>query len=264
MDEAFASAMMGAILSGQSIGAALEKATAQVLVNLATQAAAHAIYCTAMGIAELALGVTDSSAAEWFAAAAEFGLVAAVSGAAGIAMSGGGGGSHPNQNSSGITGGQTSSSGGGSNQTVSVTHLAEGGLVTGPTRAIIGEQGSEAVLPLTNPDAMARLANALLSPSTLRAASAGMSSSAAIAASPSGASPGGLDEASMTKFAEHVAAHLDSSGAGGGDTHIHNHIKGLLDSGTLAKTMDKMSKMVQQNRATLHASNSFRVSRRSQ
>lgn len=40
-----------------------------------------------------------------------------------------------------------------------VRALAEGGVVTGPTPAIIGEAGREAVLPLTNQDVMADLAN---------------------------------------------------------------------------------------------------------
>jgi hypothetical protein len=191
--------------------------------------------------------------------------------ALGVALGAGGGfgsgSSSGNPNSgSGLIAGQTSSSGGGSNQTVSVTHLAEGGLVTGPTRALIGEKGAEAVIPLTNPDAMARLANALLSPSTLRAASPGMASSAA-AASASGAAPGGFDEVSMAKFAEHIAAHLESSGAGagGGGDHFHMpNLKGILSSDSLTKVMKQMSNAVKQNRATLHSSNSLRITRRSQ
>lgn len=265
MQKAFESAMVSAILSQSSFGAALQKATAEVLASLAVQAEVKALFYLAEAFAALAAHDAEA-AAGFFKAAGEMALVGAVAGVAAAAInpsSGSGSSGNPNQNA-GNNAQQTSSSGGGSNQTVSVTHLAEGGLVTGPTRAIIGEKGAEAVIPLTDPDVMARLANALLSPSTLRIASARLSDPSAIAASGSGAARAGFDEASMTKFAEHVAAHLESSGTGGGDTHIHNHIKGLLDSGTLVKTMGKMSKMVQQNRATLHSSNSFRVTRRSQ
>lgn len=169
MDQAFASAIMGALASGKSIGQAMEQATSTVLKNLAEQALAHAIYCTAMGIAELATGVTDSSAAEWFAAAAEFGLVAGASGAAGIAMSSGSsnGGSATQQ---GPTVGQASSGGGGTNQTTTVTKLASGGVVTQPTiiapgivagDSQTGGSADEAVIPLSDPAAMSRIAKAV-------------------------------------------------------------------------------------------------------
>jgi len=273
MDEAFASAMIGAIQSGKSIGAALEAATGQVLVNLATQAAAHAIYCTAMGIAELALGVTDSSAAEWFAAAAEFGLVAGVSGAAGIAMSGGSGGggvgsTGPRGSGNPGSPNQAQSAGGGSQQTVGVTRLAGGGIVTSPTIFMAGDSPSggsanEAILPLENSDAMERIANALLSSPTLRMASAGMTDPAAVSAAAHVGS-GGFDEASLTRLAERIGSHLDSSGGAAGDTHLHAHVKGMISPDNLGKVMRKMSKRVQNRQSNLHASNALRVTRRSQ
>ena len=165
MDQAFAKALMGALQSGKSIGAALEAATKQVLDNLAEQAMAQAIYCTAMGIAELATGVTSSSAAEWFAAAAEFGLVAGVAGGIGMAIPGAGGGSSGGQ--TGPTPGQTQnanvggSSGGGP---VGVTKLATGGVVN--RKIMIGDSpsggdASEAILPLSDPNAMRQIASAL-------------------------------------------------------------------------------------------------------
>jgi hypothetical protein len=262
MDQAFASAIMGALKSGQSIGAALEKATAEVLINLATQAGAHALYCTAMGIAELALGVTSSSAAEWFTAAAEFGLVAGAAGGAGIAMSGGsGGGGSKGNNVSGSSNpggvGQSSSSGGGVNQTGTVPKLATGGIVSNRTMFMAGDSPSggdaeEAIVPLSDPSALAKISNAL----AMRAPSAAMTSSAAAVASASApssdANSGG-------------GAGDSSSGGGGGDTHLHLNVKGgVLDSGTLKKTMTKYQRMLQQNRANFTSSNSLRVTKRSQ
>jgi hypothetical protein len=263
-DEAFNSFVSAMASGSESIGQAAKHMTEQMLQALAQWAAAKGAASLAQGFSDLGDPFTAplapaafEGAALWFALA---GASAAVEGA--ISGSGGGGGSG-SHNAAGLSPGQTSSSGGGSNQTVSVTHLAEGGLITGPTRAIIGEKGTEAVIPLTNPDVMARLANALLLPSTLRIASAHSSDPAAISAA-SNARQGGFDDAAMAKLGEMIGAHLESSGRAGGDVYnFHNHIKGLLDSGTLVKTMDKMSKMVQQNRATLHSSNSFRVTRRS-
>jgi hypothetical protein len=265
MQKAFESALMAAILGGQGIGAALEKATAAILAQLAVQAAVKALYNVAEGLAALANPATAWMASGYFTAAAEYALVAGVAGGSAAALSGGSGGgsgARSNVTSSSNPGGagQTSSSGGGWNQTVSVTHLAAGGLVTGPTRALIGESGDEAVIPLSDPDAMSRLANALLSPHTLRLAS---SDPAAIAAH-SNKSQGGFDDAAMGKLGDLIGAHLDASG-GAGDTHHHHwNVKGMISADNMAKVMDKMSKMVQQNRATLHASNSFRVTRRSQ
>lgn len=271
MDTAFASAIMGALKSGESIGAALEKATAQVLINLATQAGAHALYCTAMGIAELALGVTDSSAAEWFAAAAEFGLVAGAAGAVGLAMSGGAGGSKSSGNSissSSNPGGgqQTSSSGGGTTQTNVQPKLAAGGIVSKPTTITAGDSPSggeadEAIMPLEDPDAMAKIGRAiaaqadnfggLLSQTTLRGAAGSQAPAAAAAAAsaPAMGSSGGS---------------TDGDDGGGGDTHNHFHIAGMISADNLHQVIRKINKSVANRQTTLNASNSLRVTRRSQ
>ena len=141
--------------------------------------------------------------------------------------------------------------------------LATGGLVTGPTMAMVGEKGAEAVLPLTDPAAMERVSNALLSSPMMRVASASMSDPTAIALA-SNVRQGGLDDAAMGKLGDLIGAHLDASG-GAGDTHNHHYnIKGLISPDNMTKVMSKMSKMVQQNRATLHCSNSLRITRRSQ
>lgn len=164
MDQAFVHALMGAMQSGKSIGAALEAATKQVLDNLAEQAAAQAIYCTAMGIAELALGVTSASAAEWFAAAAEFGLLAGAAGAVGMAIPGahsGAGAATPIS-----TTGGSSTVGGGGPTTVGVAHLAAGGLASAPTLVVVGDSksggsGKEAILPLEDNSAMGTIGDAI-------------------------------------------------------------------------------------------------------
>ena len=141
--------------------------------------------------------------------------------------------------------------------------LATGGVVTEPTLAMFGEKGDEAVIPLTDPVALGRISNALLSQPTMRIASAGLSSPTAIAAA-SNIRQSGFDDASLAKFAEHVGEHLDRSGGAAGDVHVHNNIKGMIDNGNLKKVLRKSSQLVKQNRVTLHASNALRVTRRSQ
>lgn len=269
-DEAF-NGFVSAMASGsESIGQAAKKMTEQMIAALVQ-------YAVAKGAASLAQGFSDlgdpftaplapaafEGAALWFALA---GAGAAVEGA----LSGSGGGSSGSRgnnvtSSSNPGAGQTSSSGGGSNQTVSVTHLAAGGLVTGPTRAIIGEKGAEAVIPLTDPEALARLANALLSPSTLR--SAGMSSSAATAAAPaSGASPFRLDDAALAKLGEHIGSHIGShlKSSGGGDTHNHWNVKGMISPDNLQKLVKDINRKVLNGQLHLNSSDSLRITRRSQ
>jgi len=155
-----------AIAGEKGYGAALEQSTAKALESLAAQAAVKALFYTAEGFAELALGITSSSATELFTAA---GIMASVAGAAGLAgraiggaSSGGGSGSNPGSQQ-GFSGG--SNTGGpqrGGTSVVGVQHFAEGGLITAPTLAMIGEQNrKEAVLPLEDPQAMGAIGEAL-------------------------------------------------------------------------------------------------------
>jgi len=154
MNTAFASAIMGAITSGASIGAALEQATKAILAQLATQALSKSMYYLAEGIAATATG--NPAAAGFFAASGEFAAVAGLSGAAAAVMGGGGSGSGAPQ-TMGIntnSGGMTSQVGG---PVRNVQKFAEGGLISGPTLAILGEGGAgsvsrptEVVLPLDN------------------------------------------------------------------------------------------------------------------
>ncbi len=274
--QAYATAIMGALQSGQSIGAALEKATKQILLQLATQALAQAIYCTAMGMAELALGVTDESAAEWFAAAAEFGLVAGATGAVGLAMPGGSGSGAPGQNTrnpAGLSPTQSSFSGGGSQQTTGVTHLAAGGVI------VAGEAGPEAVLPLDDRRALDRItgalsaalvrspgANLLLSRSTMAAAGAAMARAPGGTASALPESPGEFD-ARMGRIAEQAASRVATAGPGAmGDVHLHfPNVKTILSPKAFLKEIEgPLNRMVQNRQITINASNSLRLTRRSQ
>jgi hypothetical protein len=141
--------------------------------------------------------------------------------------------------------------------------LATGGVVTEPTLAMFGEKGDEAVLPLSDPQAMERVSNALLSTPMMRIASAGLSNPSAIAAA-ANIRQGGFDDASMAKLADHIGQHLDRSGGAAGDTHIHAHVKGMVSPDNLGKVMKQMSRRVKNGQSALHASNALRVTRRSQ
>jgi hypothetical protein len=145
------SAIQQAILSQASLSQALERATAQALASIASQALVKSMFYTAEGFAAL---VTDpSGAADYFIAAGEMAAVGAAAGIAAHAMAGGGGSSRPStfQNNNG--GSNTSQVGRGGTSMVGVQAMAEGGLVTRPTLILAGEAGREAVIPLDNPHA---------------------------------------------------------------------------------------------------------------
>lgn len=158
MEQAIASAL----LAQSSFGEALEKATAQALASIASQAIIKALFYTGEGFAALA-GFEEQSASEYFSAAGVMAAVGAAAGLAAHAMSGGGGGgSHSTQqgnNSRSNTSNQAGRSGG---STVGVQHFAEGGLVMGPTLAMIGEdRKKEVVLPLEDKRAMGEVGKAI-------------------------------------------------------------------------------------------------------
>jgi len=101
---------------------------------------------------------------------------------------------------------------------------------------------------------------------TLRAAAG--SRGAMAAASAAGVAPAGFDSASMEKFADRVGTHIKDSGAGGASvdnsTTIHVHNQGLISPDNMNKVIKKINHMVQNRQATLKASDSLRVTRRSQ
>lgn len=155
-----------AILGQESLGQALEKATAQALATLASQALVKSLFYTAEGFAALA-GFAAGPAAQYFEAA---GIMAAVGAAAGVAARG-------------LSGGGSSAAGGtGSNtkpadqsgavqaqgqpvQTKNVQRLAAGGLISKQTIVAIGDSESggdqqEAAIPLDDPRSLAAIVTA--------------------------------------------------------------------------------------------------------
>jgi hypothetical protein len=212
---------------------------------------------------------------------------AVASGVSAHAMSGGGSESSSSSSNSGSSSSnasnvqQTSSSGGGSKQTVSVAHLAEGGIVSRRTLFMAGDDkangnAEEAIVPLSDPDAVSRISTALLSPATLRAASAAsMAQSPALATSGDSRSdydsaPSHVSSASgrATAANGHTGSGADPWGtagpSGGGDTHVHFHLPKGSVIGNVKHVMREINKYVQKGQAELLASNSLRVTRRSQ
>jgi hypothetical protein len=266
MLSSLSTAFEGIITGQQSFGKAMEDATFKMIGKMAMS---WGEYFAAKGIADIFMD-PPLGGAELAASAALFAMSGVMSGLA----SGSGSSSHSSVNnvssSNNPTGvSQSSSSGGGSTQTVSVTKLAAGGIVSRPTMFMAGDSASggsaaEAVIPLTDPAALARISNALLSAPTLRAASAGMTSTANLAAA-SGASPTArFDDATITKLGERIGSHLDSSGTTGDTTNIHVHVKGSIDHGTIAGLVQKINRKVGNRQLTLNATNSQRLTRRSQ
>jgi heterodisulfide reductase subunit C len=104
----------------------------------------------------------------------------------------------------------------------------------------------------------------LLSTSTRRAA-AGAQVQAAAAAAASMAVPAGFDQAAMEKFADRVGKQINPEGGSTGDTtHVHVAVKGMISPDNLKKVVKKINRAVQNRQTTLKASDSLRVTRRSQ
>lgn len=155
-------AIATAILAQGSFTQALEKATASALASIASQALVKALFYTGEGFAALA-GFEETSASQYFAAAGVMAAVGAAAGLAAHALSGAGGGSNNTQQShtSESNTGQSNRSGGSAS---GVQAFATGGLITGPTLGLLGEDRNaptEAVLPLDNPEAMKKIGGAI-------------------------------------------------------------------------------------------------------
>jgi TP901 family phage tail tape measure protein len=161
------SSMGGAVQafeSGQkSLGAAVKEQVQSTLEAYSAQMAVQALINTAEGFASLAMG-DPVSAGLYFQAAGIDAAAAIAAGAAGMAMgssgSAGGGSGSPSLGSvSGTTQATVTPT-----NTVNVARFGSGGLVTGRTLAMIGDSKSnpsqdatEAVLPLDDPQSMAKL-----------------------------------------------------------------------------------------------------------
>jgi len=155
------SAVAAALLSQTSFAQALEKATANALASIASQALVKALFYTAEGIASLAM-FNYGSAGQYFAAAGEMAAVGAAAGITAHALSGkgGGGGNTQQLHNTESNTGTSNRSGGGS--VVGVQGFATGALISAPTLAIMGEESKrEAVLPLDDPQAMKTIGQAI-------------------------------------------------------------------------------------------------------
>lgn len=220
---AFANSVSALASGSATFSAVMEKMAESVLQSIAQMAGAQGAKELALGIADLA---PDSPgfghSGEHFAAAAEwFALDAALSAAGGAisgAASGGSGTSAP-RGTQGVSTSSTSQSiGSGPVNQKNVQRFAAGGLISGPTMAMLGDSmersagQSEAAIPLDNPRAVSKIKDAL---------------------------------------------------GGGGGLTINIHSDGVISGDNLGKVIQKISQRVKKGQSVLHASNSFRVTKRS-
>jgi hypothetical protein len=106
----------------------------------------------------------------------------------------------------------------------------------------------------------------LLSPSTMAAASSAIARESAPAASTAVAPQSSGDDldARMERIAEQIGSHVAAAGTTStGDTHIYQ-IKGLISPDNLKKVIKQQNRMVQNRQATVKATDSQRLTRRSQ
>jgi hypothetical protein len=152
-------AMSDLVTKQKSFGASMESLTFSMLASMAKQ---WGTYYQALAIGEAASGDYGQAAESEAGAVALFAL-AGVLGGLGSALTGGGGGTK--QGATFAQGGSVTAPGqSATGTTQNVVKLAAGGLITGPTLALLGEQpgGSrEAVIPLNNPEAMRSIMEAI-------------------------------------------------------------------------------------------------------
>lgn len=165
MSKGFEGAIASAISGEKNFGKALEEATASALTQLAAQALVKSLFYTAEGFAALA-GFAYGPAAQYFEAAGIMAAVGAAAGVAGGALSGhtGSGSSSTQQASTTVS--NTTSQAGGRTATIGVQKFADGGLVSGPTLAVLGEDtaksGPEVVAGLNDKETWQKIAKAIV------------------------------------------------------------------------------------------------------
>jgi hypothetical protein len=167
----FNNAFISAASGAEGWGKAMEGATGQALSALAQWCQAQAVKNLAEGLAAAANPFTAAEAPGYYMAAAEFEAAALAAGVAGSVISGAGGGGPSgvgggSYSGTGTTGNTTSGSGAATGPVTSVHKFAAGGLISAPTLAMIGDSPSggaanEGVLPLDNPEAMAKIAGTI-------------------------------------------------------------------------------------------------------
>lgn len=165
--QAFAAAIAGQ----ESLGVALEKATGQVLEQIGAQSMGWGMYFLAMSLADVwtnpaKAGAEAASGAELLAIGA---LYSAAGGALAGAASPGSGtktGTGQNGNGPAPASGNVGSVGGTGSRGKNVQSFANGGLISAPTLALVGDSTSggaanEAVLPLDDTRAMTKIVESL-------------------------------------------------------------------------------------------------------
>lgn len=216
--QAFGNAIAAWILSQESLGRALRESLAQEAATIAARAAMWGLYYTAWGIADLFWNPGRAGAD--FASAAEFFAVAALAGTFAFAI-------NPGKASSGTSQApQTTAAPGiqqGPTQQQNVPHLATGGLVLGPTLAVIGDAMNGA-------------------------------NSAAASLSGPGQAEAAIpldDERATNRIAQAIAKHIPPARV---TTNVYgDSIRGLIK---------KINHEVVHNDAQLHSSNSYRLTRK--
>jgi hypothetical protein len=171
--QTFGGAVEAFVLGQESFGKALEQGLAQEAATIAGKAAMWALYFAAWGVADLFWDPPRAGAD--FTAAAEFGAIAVIAGAAAYGLSSAAnGGSSSGNSSSASTDSTTATAPAAPSpnpvQTTNLAHFAMGGLVSGPTLAVIGDSINgamagpgqrEAAIPLDDPQATGAIADAL-------------------------------------------------------------------------------------------------------
>ena len=215
----FNSAFISAATGAESWAKAMSGAVGSALKSLGQ-------WCQTKMLENVALAAENwENPGPYLLAAAGFEAAALACGVAGAEMSsggssGGGGGSY---SGTGTTGNVTSGSGAAPGPQTTTTRLYAGGLVSGPTMAIIGDTASggpanEAVLPLDNPEV-------------------------------------------MQKLASHFAAAMQ--GGGGGNNTIHHTSFGQLRHSDLKRLTKQINQAVNKGTATLNSTKTGRVVKRS-
>ena len=182
-------------------------------------------YCQIKATAALAAAIGGDPS--MWASAAEWEAAAIAAGIAGAEISGaaggGGGNAGGGYSGTGTTGNVTSGSGAAPGPASTTTRLYDGGMVSRQTMAMIGDSP------------MGGDANEAVLP---------------------------LDSPeAMAKIAAALGPHL--AGGGGGDTHFHVNVKGMISDDNLGKVMTKISKKVNKGTGSLLSSNTHRVTKRS-
>jgi hypothetical protein len=166
LDHAMVQAVSSWILGQDSLGHAMRQATAQVLAELAARDAVYALEYSAFALADLAIGNFEG-AAQYAEAAAIMGAIAVTAGVAARAI-------NPKDKGSNAgapeTGGVAQIQQPAQNpvQVANAQHFAGGGLISGPTLAVIGDsiksssgRQREAAIPLDDPQAVEAIVEAL-------------------------------------------------------------------------------------------------------